>query len=87
MIEFTAIESLIMAYAPLLVTIIGIVVAFIKLLSAIKSIKTNNTLSNAEKERQIKNLIDLNETMQKDNENLRGEIHELLTKIDNVKRR
>ena len=33
MFEFTAIETLIMAYAPLVVTIIGIIVAFLKMVN------------------------------------------------------
>ena len=38
MIEFTAIETLIMAYSPLVVAIIGIVCAFCKMIKNIKQI-------------------------------------------------
>ena len=42
MVEFSTIESLIMTYAPLLVTIIGIIISFVKMVGAIKSVKKDN---------------------------------------------
>ena len=44
MIEFSTIESLIMAYAPLVVTILGVVVAFLKMIANIKQIREDNKL-------------------------------------------
>ena len=56
MIEFSTIESLIMAYAPLVVTILGIVVAFLKMIANIKKIREDNKLSNEEKDKEITQL-------------------------------
>ena len=56
MIEFSTIESLIMAYAPLVVTILGIVVAFLKMIANIKQIREDNKLSNEEKDKEITQL-------------------------------
>ena len=56
MIEFSTVETLIMTYSPLVVTIIGIIVAFIKMIGAIKGIKNDNKLSNDEKTAQIESL-------------------------------
>ena len=47
--EFTAIEQLIMAYAPMLVTIIGIIISFLKMVAIIKQLKNDTKKSDAEK--------------------------------------
>ena len=79
MVEFSTIESLIMTYAPLLVTIIGIVISFIKMVAAIKSVKKDN-------QEQFEELKEQYRTVLQDNANLRKNLNELITKIDKVKK-
>ena len=86
MIEFTAIETLIMAYAPLVVAIIGIVCAFCKMIKNIKQIRTDNSISNAEKNAQIQELKNDMKIVLQENYELKKAIKEVLSKIDNVRR-
>lgn len=86
MIEFSTIESLIMAYAPLVVTILGIVVAFLKIVANIKAIKEDNKLSNEEKDKEITQLKAEMSGLLQQNYELQKTLKELLTKIDKVKR-
>lgn len=86
MIEFSTIESLIMAYAPLVVTILGIVVAFLKLVANIKQIREDNKLSNEEKDKEITQLKAEMSGLLQQNYELQKTLKELLTKIDRVKR-
>lgn len=79
MIEFSTIESLIMTYAPLLVTVIGIVVSFIKMVSVLKSVMKDN-------QDQFEDLKAQYRTVLQDNANLRKNLNELITKIDKVKK-
>ena len=79
MVEFSTIESLIMTYAPLLVTIIGIIISFIKMVAAIKSVKKDN-------QEQFEELKEQYRTVLQDNANLRKNLNELITKIDKVKK-
>ena len=79
MVEFSTIESLIMTYAPLLVTIIGIIISFIKMVAAIKSVKKDN-------QEQFEELKAQYRTVLQDNANLRKNLNELITKIDKVKK-
>ena len=79
MVEFSTIESLIMTYAPLLVTIIGIIISFIKMVGAIKSVKKDN-------QEQFEDLKEQYRAVLQDNANLRKNINELLTKIDHINR-
>jgi len=79
MVEFSTIESLIMTYAPLLVTIIGIIISFVKMVGAIKSVKKDNQEQFEELKAQYRAVL-------QDNANLRKNINELLTKIDKVKK-
>ena len=79
MVEFSTIESLIMTYAPLLVTIIGIIISFIKMVAAIKSVKKDN-------QEQFEELKEQYRAVLQDNANLRKNINELLTKIDHINR-
>lgn len=76
---FSDVETLIIAYAPLLVTIIGIITSFIKMISVLKSEKraTNEQITGVKE--QLKEVIDQNYA-------LKTQINELLTKLDNVKR-
>ena len=79
MVEFSTIESLIMTYAPLLVTVIGIIISFVKMVTAIKSVKKDN-------QEQFEDLKAQYRTVLQDNANLRKNINELLTKIDHINR-
>lgn len=79
MVEFSTIESLIMTYAPLLVTIIGIIISFVKMVGAIKSVKKDN-------QEQFEELKEQYRTVLQDNANLRKNLNELITKIDKVKK-
>lgn len=79
MVEFSTIESLIMTYAPLLVTVIGIIISFVKMVGAIKSVKKDN-------QEQFEELKAQYRTVLQDNANLRKNLNELITKIDKVKK-
>ena len=79
MVEFSTIESLIMTYAPLLVTVIGIIISFVKMVTAIKSVKKDN-------QEQFEDLKAQYRTVLQDNANLRKNLNELITKIDKVKK-
>ena len=79
MVEFSTIESLIMTYAPLLVTVIGIFISFIKMVAAIKSVKKDN-------QEQFEELKEQYRAVLQDNANLRKNLNELITKIDKVKK-
>ena len=79
MVEFSTIKSLIMTYAPLLVTIIGIIISFIKMVATIKSVKKDN-------QEQFEELKEQYRTVLQDNANLRKNLNELITKIDKVKK-
>ena len=79
MVEFSTIESLIMTYAPLLVTVIGIVISFVKMVGAIKSVKKDN-------QEQFEELKAQYRTVLQDNANLRKNLNELITKIDHINR-
>ena len=79
MVEFSTIESLIMTYAPLLVTIIGIIISFVKMVAAIKSVKKDN-------QEQFEDLKAQYRAVLQDNANLRKNVNELITKIDKVKK-
>lgn len=86
MIEFSTAEALIMSYSPLLVAIIGIIVAFIKMVGAIKSIREDNTKSNEEKSEQIESLKADMQNVVNQNYALKQQLKELLTKIDHIDR-
>lgn len=79
MVEFSTIESLIMTYAPLLVTVIGIIISFVKMVATIKSVKKDN-------QEQFEELKEQYRTVLQDNANLRKNLNELITKIDKVKK-
>lgn len=86
MIEFTAIETLIMSYAPLIATLIGVICAFCKMIKNIKQIKTDNILSNAEKNAQIQELKNDMRIVLQENYELKKSLKEVLSKIDHVRR-
>lgn len=79
MIEFSTIEAIIMTYAPLLVTIIGIIISFVKMIGAVRSVKKENKDQFEELKAQYQAVL-------QDNANLRKNINELLTKIDHINR-
>lgn len=84
--EFTAIEQLIMAYAPMLVTIIGIIISFLKMVSIIKQLKNDTKKSDAEKTETINTLKAQFDMVVNQNYELKKQINELLTKIDRIER-
>lgn len=84
--EFTAIEQLIMAYAPMLVTIIGIIISFLKMVAIIKQLKNDTKKSNAEKTETINALKAQFDMVVNQNYELKKQINELLTKIDRIER-
>lgn len=86
MIEFTAIETLIMAYSPLVATLVGIVCAFCKMIKNIKQIRTDNMLSNVEKNAQIQELKNDMKIVLQENYELKKALKEVLSKIDHVRR-
>ena len=86
MIEFTAIETLIMAYSPLVATLVGIICAFCKMIRNIKQIRTDNMLSNVEKNAQIQELKNDMKIVLQENYELKKALKEVLSKIDHVRR-
>ena len=86
MIEFTAIETLIMAYSPLVATLVGIICAFCKMIKNIKQIRTDNMLSNVEKNAQIQALKNDMKIVLQENYELKKALKEVLSKIDHVRR-
>lgn len=86
MIEFTAIETLIMAYSPLVATLVGIICAFCKMIKNIKQIRTDNILSNVEKNAQIQELKNDMKIVLQENYELKKALKEVLSKIDHVRR-
>ena len=87
MIEFSTIETLIMAYAPLLVTIIGIIVAFLKMVNIFKQLKKDTNKSDEEKTAEIKELKNNMQGLLDQNVCLKNQLNELLTKLDHIERK
>lgn len=87
MFEFTAIESLIMAYSPLVVTIIGIIVAFLKMVNIFKQLKKDTNKSDEEKTAEIKELKNNMQGLLDQNVCLKNQLNELLTKLDHIERK
>lgn len=86
MIEFSTVETLIMAYAPLVVTIVGIIVAFLKMISVIKNLRKDTSKTNEEKAAEIKELKNNMQGLLDQNVCLKNQLNELLTKLDHVQR-
>ena len=76
---FSDIETLIMAYAPLLVTIIGIVTSFIKMISVLKANKKESNEQITAIKGELQEVVNQNYALKK-------QLNELLTKIDHVDR-
>ena len=77
--DFSTIEGLIMAYAPLLVTVVSIVVSFVKMVREIKYIKKTG-----EEEKEV--LYGQLRTVLNENITLKRKMNEILEKIDHIKR-
>lgn len=75
MIEFTTIETMILAYAPVIIALLGIIAACLKIVKIIKSMKNEN----ADRDAKINQVI-------QENYELKALCKELLTKIDHIKR-
>lgn len=86
MIEFTTIETLIMTYSPLVATLVGIICAFCKMIKNIKQIRTDNILSNLEKNAQIQELKNDMRIVLQENYELKKSLKDVLSKIDHVRR-
>ena len=76
---FSDIETLIMAYSPLHVTIIGIVTSFIKMISVRKANKKESNDQITELKGELQEVVNQNYALKK-------QLNELLTKIDHVDR-
>ena len=76
---FSDIETLIMAYAPLLVTIIGIITSIIKMISVLKTNKKESNEQITEIKGELQEVVNQNYALKK-------QLNELLTKIDHVDR-
>lgn len=76
---FSDIETIIIAYAPLIVTIIGIITSFIKMISVLKTEKRATNEQITELKTQLSEVVNQNYA-------LKSQLNELLTKLDNVKR-
>lgn len=86
MIEFSTVESLIMTYAPMVVTIFGIVISFLKMISVIKEIKNDNKISNEEKSQEILDLKNQMQSVINQNYELKKRLNQVLTYFDHIKR-
>lgn len=86
MIEFTAVETLIMTYAPMVATIIGIIVAFLKMIAVLRELRNDTKKSDEEKTAEIKELREQMNGLMKDNAQLRAQLSELLTLLDHKRR-
>lgn len=71
----TDIETIIMAYAPLLIMIMSVITTFVKMVKIIK----NNQAFSEEMKTQLKEVIDQNYV-------LKTKLNELMTTIDKIKR-
>lgn len=86
MIELSTIEALVMAYSPLIATLVGVVCAFCKMIKNIKQMRVDNLLANVEKNTQITELKNEIRTVIQENYELKKYIKEYLSKIDHIRR-
>lgn len=86
MIELSAIESLVLAYAPGLVAFIGVIIAFCKLVRAINNIRLDNKLSNAKRDTEITSLKNDMKSVLNENYELKKTLREYMSKIDHIRR-
>ena len=86
MVELTTIETLIMAYAPLIVTVSGVVIAFLKMIAIIKDLRNDTSKNNEEKAKEISDLKTKMQSVINQNYELKKKLNEFLAKIDKIKR-
>ena len=85
--DLTLIENLIVSYAPLVTTVIGFVVAFLKIVTYIGEITKDNKITNEEKQAKLNELITEVTKLTNDNASLKLQLQELIDKIDKIKRK
>ena len=85
--DLTFIENLIMSYAPLVTTVIGFIVAFLKIVAYIGEITKDNKITNEEKQAKLNELITEVTKLTNDNASLKLQLQELIDKIDKIKRK
>lgn len=83
--EFTIVETLLMAYCPLLVTVLGVIITFIKMVREIKAIKSDNNKSNEQKSQEIKELKNDMSAILEENYALKSQLRKLINKLDRVR--
>ena len=85
--DLTFIENLIISYAPLVTTVIGFIVAFLKIVTYIGEITKDNKITNEEKQAKLNELITEVTKLTNDNASLKLQLQELIDKIDKIKRK
>ena len=85
--DLTFIEQLIISYAPLITTVIGFVVAFLKVANYIREMVKDTKTSNEEKQAKITELTTEVTKLLNDNASLKLQLQELIDKIDKIKRK
>ena len=85
--DLTFIENLIISYAPLVTTVIGVIVAFLKIVAYIGEITKDNKITNEEKQAKLNELTTEVTKLTNDNASLKLQLQELIDKIDKIKRK
>lgn len=85
--DLTFIENLIISYAPLVTTVIGFIVAFLKIVTYIGEIARDNKATNEEKQLKLNELTSEVTKLTNDNASLKLQLQELIDKIDKIKRK
>ena len=85
--DLTFIENLIISYAPLVTTVIGFIVAFLKIVTYIGEITKDNKITNEEKQAKLNELTTEVTKLTNDNASLKLQLQELIDKIDKIKRK
>ena len=85
--DLTLIENLIVSYAPLVTTVIGFIVAFLKIVTYIGEITKDNKITNEEKQAKLNELTTEVTKLTNDNASLKLQLQELIDKIDKIKRK
>lgn len=85
--DLTFIEQLIISYAPLITTVIGFIVAFLKVATYIRELVKDTKTSNEEKQVKIEELTSEITLLTNDNAKLKIQLQELIDKIDKIKRK
>lgn len=85
--DLTFIEQLIISYAPLITTVIGFIVAFLKVANYIIEIVKDTKTNNEEKQAKLNELTSEVTKLTNDNASLKIQLQELIDKIDKIKRK